>query len=172
MRKTWVIITALILSLSLAACGGNPTDSGTSDGGADNGTVETGSVDKAQQVGEGTLDEYAIKFTGASLAKDYEGNDVIVISYDFTNNGEEATSAMVSLYIQAFQDGVELDAAYGISGDDGYSADNSMKDLQTGATLNCQSAFVLTSTSPVEVEASPAFSFSEDMVTYTYKFAE
>ena len=110
MRKAWVIITALILSLSLAACGGSS---------ADRGTMGKGNIDKAQQVGEGTLDEYAIKFTGASLAKDYEGNDVIVISYDFTNNGEEAASAIVSLYIQAFQDGVELDTADGVSGDDG-----------------------------------------------------
>ena len=78
---------------------------------------------------------------------------------------------MVALYIKAFQDGVELEHAYGIQGVE-YNSDNEMKDLKTGATLNCQTAFVLTSASHVDVEATAAFSFSSDKVTYTYQITE
>ena len=132
MKKLCILLVALLVSFNLTACGSSPSG-GTSDGDAAHGTT-VGNTDKSQQFGEGTLDKYAVKFTDAVLATDYEGHDAIVISYD--------------------------------------NSDNEMKDLKTGATLNCQTAFVLTSASPVEVEATAAFSFSSDKVTYTYQITE
>ena len=169
MKKLCILLVALLVSFNLTACGSSPSG-GTPDGDAAHGTT-AGNTDKSQQFGEGTLDKYAVKFTDAVLATDYEGHDAIVISYDYTNNDEDAASAMVALYIKAFQDGVELEHAYGIQGVE-YNSDNETKDLKTGATLNCQTAFVLTSASPVEVEATAAFSFSSDKVTYTYQITE
>lgn len=165
MRKAWIWIVVLLLSLALTACGSS------SPSGSD--TTGTSSANKSEQVGEGTLDKYAVKFTGASLAKDYDGNDVIIVSYDFTNNSEENASAMISLLVTAFQDGVELEHAYFIDAPDGYNSDNQMKDLKTGATLNCQEAYILSNTtSPVEVEAKASFSLSSDKVIETFQIAE
>lgn len=164
MKKTWVVVAVLLLSLSLAACGSSSSSSDTAN-------ADTAS--KTEQVGEGTLGEYAVKFTDATLAKDYEGKDVIIVSYDFTNNGEESASAMVSITVKAFQDGVELSDAYLIDASDVYNAENQMKELKTGATLNCQEAYVLSSTtSPIEVEAQAAFSFSDEKVVNTYQIAQ
>ena len=63
MRKAWIWIVVLLLSLALTACGsGSPSGSDT---------TGTSSANKSEQVGEGTLDKYAVKFTGAALAKDW-----------------------------------------------------------------------------------------------------
>jgi len=164
MRRIRIAAIVLLLSLFLTACGGTTPEGGSADSGKVSGT---------EQVGEGTVGKYTVKFTDAALAKDYDGKDVIIVSYDFTNNDEETTSAMVSLVVKAFQDGVELERAYFLDGADGYDADNIMKDLKTGATLNCQEAYILSSmSSPVEVEAKASFSFSDEKVTYTYQLAE
>lgn len=163
MKKLCIMLAALLFSLTLAACGSIPS-SGTSDG-------DTGSPDKSQQSGEGTLDKYAIKFTDAVLATDYEGHDVIVVSYDYTNNSEAAASAMAALSINAFQDGMDLEYAFDIRGM-AYSPDNEMKALSSGTTLNCQTAFILVSASPVTLEATAAFSLSSDKVTCTYQLSE
>lgn len=122
---------------------------------------------------EGTLGNYYASLTGYTLAKDHEGHNVIIVSYDFTNNSAEATSAALSLSLQAFQDGVELDSAFLLDAPKGYTSENAWKDIKTGVTLNCQSAFVLFNTnSPVEVEATELFSFSGTMVSCTYDIAK
>ena len=98
------------------------------------------------------MGDYAVKITGVRLGKDYDGADAIILDYDFTNNSDETTSAMESLYFQLFQDGVELDFTI-ITGDDNYDSDSYMKDIRPGVTLSCQCAYVLgNTTSPVEVE--------------------
>ena len=123
--------------------------------------------------GEGTLGKYAVKFTGYTLAKDYQGQDTVIISFDFTNNNENATSAMVALNIDAYQDGIELESAILTDAPEGYDSESEMKNIKQGATLNCQKAFVLSNTSsPVEVEAEELFSFSSDKVVCTYAIAD
>lgn len=44
--------------------------------------------------------------------------------------------------------------------------------LNSGTTLNCQTAFILVSASPVTLEATAAFSLSSDKVTCTYQLSE
>ena len=111
--------------------------------------------------------------TGYTLAKDYQGQDTVIISFDFTNNNEDATSAMVALNIDAYQDGIELESAILTDAPEGYDSESEMKNIKQGATLNCQKAFVLSNTSsPVEVEAEELFSFSSDKVVCTYAIAD
>ena len=119
------------------------------------------------------MGKYAVKFTGYTLAKDYQGQDTVIISFDFTNNNEDATSAMVALNIDAYQDGIELESAILTDAPEGYDSESEMKNIKQGATLNCQKAFVLSNTSsPVEVEAEELFSFSSDKVVCTYAIAD
>ncbi len=161
MKKFLSLLLALIMALSLVACGSNANTPTPDD-------KNTPTNEQAKDESKGKLGDYAVQFTGFSLAKDYEGNDAIIVTYDFTNNSEEATSAMTALVIRAYQDGVQLSSAILMDAPDGYDAENEMKNIKTGATLACQTSFVLSSTSsPVEVEAEELFSFSDDQVTYT-----
>lgn len=103
---------------------------------------------------EGDVGDYHVVLTGYDLVTDYDGNNAIVINYDFTNNSDDTTSAIVALYFQAFQDGVELESAWTM---DSNVCDYGIgqKDIRPGVTLEgCQNAYVLTSDSPVEIEVS------------------
>ena len=185
MKKRVLTLVLGVVILSLAACGSSggrtekepdnasevseqvpaeqtPTEqasepSGSGDDGND-----------AQSAGSGDLGDYHVEIKGASLTKDYEGKSAIVITYAWTNNSEETTSAMVSIGSKAFQDGVQLESAV-IMGDDSYDAGSSMKDVRPGTTVDVQCAYVLTSeTSTVEFELTEWISFSDDMVAMDF----
>lgn len=169
MKKFLTLLLALVLALGLTACGSSSAGDTNTPAGSDSQQQEsTSSPD-----GEGTLGKYAVKFTGYTLAKDYQGQDTVIISFDFNNNDEDATSAMVALNIDAYQDGIELESAILTDAPEGYDSESEMKNIKQGATLNCQKAFVLSNTSsPVEVEAEELFSLSSDKVVCTYAIAD
>ena len=168
MKKLICIVIAALMLLSLTACGSGGTDNKTAEkpGETTAGSQETEKIDMKQQEQEGDLGDYHVKFVDFTPAKDYEGKDVIVVNWEFTNNSEDTTSADVAVYIKAFQNGVELDPAYV----DLDGADNSMKDIRPGTTLDIHTSFVLADTSTVEFEATELISFSDDMVVTTYAF--
>lgn len=119
-------------------------------------------------VGSGDLGDYYVEIKGAQLAEDYEGKPAIIVTYSWTNNSSDTTSAMVSTSEKAFQDGVQLDTAI-IMNSDVYDSGNSMKDVRPGTTLDIQCAFLLTSeTSTVEFEITEWISFSNEMVTMDF----
>lgn len=119
-------------------------------------------------VGAGDLGDCHVEIKGAKLAKDYEENPAIVITYSWTNNSDETKSAMVSIGEKAFQDGVQLDTAL-IMDSDVFDSDSGMKEIRPGTTIDVQCAFLLTSeTSTVEFELTEWISFSDDMVTMDF----
>lgn len=145
---------------------------GYSDIGSGGGASEPSGGDSVQaggkMVGSGDIGDYHVEIKSAFLAQDYEGNPAIVITYAWTNNSDETTSAMATTIEKAFQDGVELDTAI-ITDDDRYDGDSSMKDVRPGTTIDVQCAFALTSdTSTVEFELSEWISLSDDMVTMDF----
>lgn len=130
--------------------------------------AETSSSGTGAMIGSGDLGDYHVEIKGAQLAEDYEGNPAIIVTYSWTNNSDDTTSAMVSTSEKAFQDGVQLDTAI-IMDSDVYDSGNSMKDVRPGTTLDIQCAFLLTSeTSVVEFEIAEWISFSDDMVTMDF----
>lgn len=115
----------------------------------------------SEMIGSGDLGDSYVEIKSADLTTDYEGNPAIIITYSWTNNSDETTSAMVSTSEKAFQDGVELDTALILS--DSYDSSASMKDVRPGSTIDVQCAFVLSNqTSNVEFELSELFSFSKN----------
>lgn len=133
----------------------------------DTGTVEMKKVTDAPEedasgVGSedktaGMVDDYEVKINDCFFEKDYEGNDMIVICYDFKNNSDENATPTWDIMTKAFQDGVSLEVAF--SGDNSnYDAGIAQKELQPGASIeNCQIAYTMTSKSPVEFEIGPIF---------------
>ena len=180
MKRITAMLLAMLMVLLLAACGaGAGTGAQEADTAPEKEETTTAAETAAPETaepepepetpGEGDLGDFHVKFLDCTFGKDYEGKDVIIANYEFTNNSEKTTSAIVALRIQAFQDGVELEN--GIMMDD-VGSGNSMKDLRPGATLDIHEVFVLgNQSSPVEFEASETFSFSDDMVTLVYNFS-
>lgn len=188
-KRILALLLGAAVVLSLAACGtsgGNgvgkepdsssevsepaptqvPSEQGSEPSGGENSDNDT------QSAGSGDLGDYHVEIKGASFAKDYEGKSAIVITYAWTNNSDDTTSAMVSVGTKAFQDGVQLESAM-IVGDDSYDSGTSMKDVRPGTTIDVQCAYVLTSeTSMVEFEMTEWISFSDDMVTMNFDPAD
>lgn len=178
-KKFFCAIIALLSAFVLSACGGsnppsNETNSPSTEtetpSAPEGNTVEqeesndpiTTSNGKMEQ--SGALGNFPVEIKEAKLAKDYEGNPAIIITYSWTNNSEETTSVMASMLEQAFQDGVQLDTAI-ISDAGVYDSDIGMKDIRPGTTIETQCAYVMTSeTSIVEFEISEFMSFSDELV--------
>lgn len=125
-------------------------------------SVPAGSTTPASS-NSGTLGNYVVKFNGFSLSKDRDGNDAIIINYDFTNNSADPAAALWALDLTSFQGGVALEPAYSVEGcnsDPYYTTE-----VKDGATISLQSAFLLRDLStPVEVEASELISYSDKKI--------
>ncbi|EOL45547.1 hypothetical protein RV11_GL000012 [Enterococcus phoeniculicola] len=124
------------------------------------------SVDKTEEskkpaaTDTGDLGDYHVTIKNLELAKDYEGSDVGVVTYEFTNNGDENAMFMTEISDKAFQNGVGLSLA--IMSDSGYV--DSMTEIQPGATLELKVPYKLSdTTSPVSVEVSKLFGNKEKL---------
>lgn len=113
--------------------------------------------------GSGDLGDFYVEIKEGTLARDYDGNRVCIITYSWTNNSDETTCAMYKILEKAFQDGVELDAAYFILDTSVYNSGTKLKEVRPGATTDIQCAFILSNdTSPVEFELSESLNLSKD----------
>lgn len=164
-KKYLCAVFAAIMALSLAACGGDSqtqSDAGSAD-------KSSAAASEPETADAGDLGDYHVTIKDAAFGQDYEGSPIIVINYDFTNNSSENATPLWSIGTKAFQDGVELETAI-VMDDTIYNAETAQKEIQAGVTLeNCQIAYVLTSTSPVEFEVSEFVSLSDDKLVKTFE---
>lgn len=121
----------------------NTTNLAAPDPAASDGTIELSN------------ERFSIHYTRNVVSKDFGGEPCLLVYYDYTNNGESASSAMVDVNLTAFQNGVSLEAAIPESSDD--AIDAFMKEVQPGETLNVCQAFSLKDMSPVTLKAVDAF---------------
>lgn len=148
MKKLLIMSLALIMCLSLAACGSG------SDVQNDTSTPPAPAEDTPEVVDSSSaeFDQVAVEIKDAHLTTDYEGNPAIVITYSWTNNSDDANMAMVTTVGNAYQDGIGLESAM-IMDDPNYDGSAYSTQIQPGATLDVQVAYVLRNeTSPVEFE--------------------
>lgn len=125
--------------------------------------------DNEKKASEGALGDYFIKILSCKVTKDYEKKPAIVVTYEFTNNSDDATNFLVALSSQAYQDGIELETAI-IMDSKVYNSANSMKDIKPGKKIKVQQAYLLDNNkSDVEIEVSKLFSFSDEKITKTFK---
>lgn len=93
-KRSLAAILALVMALSLAACGGDKGKGGADDGG-----------DKAEAI---TLGKYTAVFKGYTLTKDDEGNDAMILTYDYTNGSKDEQSFAWAFMFEATQAGEAL----------------------------------------------------------------
>lgn len=129
----------------------------------DSSTVSSKNTGK--QEGSGELGNYFVEINeSAKIKKNRDGEPVIIISFDWTNNSDETTSAMVSFGEQAFQDGIELESSFQSSL---YESDNYSREIRPGTTITVERAFELNNeTSVVEFEVSNWLSWNDESIVY------
>ena len=161
--KRWTLfclLLAAVMLFSLAACGKGE---------------EEPEDPNLLQVGD-----YELLYKGASIMTDYEGNDALVLTLDFTNNGEEATDYFWAIYETAIQNDTELEMAIVYLNEETLESvdDSQYQNVAPGATVEIQTAFELTDvTGEVEVtfeemEGSKNDSITIDLSTVSRESAE
>lgn len=163
MKKLCVLLVVAVMLVCMAGCGEpNIHDQGSGNVG---GTVAT-TVSK-QNVGK-----YSVTIDGCRLAKDYEGKDVAIVKYTFTNvSDDEPASFMWSMSDKVFQGGISLEHAYFVDEDAGYDSGNQTREIKKGASIQLEVAYELTdTTSDVEVEVSELLSWDGKVVKRTFHF--
>ena len=128
-----LLLAALMLLGSLTACG----------------------KDKAKDSNLIKLGDYELLYKGACIMEDSDGNDAIVLTLDFTNNGKDNASYLWSVNETVMQNGVELEVATVFTDYDTFETviDGQFTDVAPGTTLEVQTAFVLNDTTS-EIKAT------------------
>lgn len=115
-------------------------------------SAEEPSDDGTVYVQDGNLGNFVCNVKESVITTDYEGNPALVVTYEFTNNSDEASSFDLSISDTAFQNGVSLEMAFM---DDLEYED---KQIKPGVTIDVQKAYVLNDTeNSVEIELSELF---------------
>ncbi len=167
MKKTKILL-AVLLTLVFALCAMGSSDSSGDSGDQGTGTAQTQEND-ATEIGA-----YSVEISDCRLAKDYEGKDVVIIKYKFTNNTDETATAFWTTFDDGvYQNGVGLNEAYVLDDNANYNDDNQMKEIKKGASIDVEVAYELNdSTTDVEVEVKELFSFDDKTIRKTFKIAE
>lgn len=152
-KRVAIILFGSLLALSLCACGGDDTASTTQSEGTD--TTTTTTTEETQEPADtssATVGDYEVSIGDASMVSDdLTGEEAFLVNFTFTNNSEETTSPMLSLLVEAYQDGVQLERAI-ISSED-FDVNSESLNVQPGGSNDFQLVFTLTSETPVQVIA-------------------
>ena len=137
MRILCLLLTAVML-LSLTACGKDKKE-------------ENSNVMK--------FDDCELVYKSACIMDDFDGNDALVVTLDFTNTSSSNESYLWTLSETAIQNGEELEIATVYVSEDSFDTviDSQFDDVAPGKTLEVKSAFVLKDMSKVEVTFEESF---------------
>lgn len=162
MKKSVALSVVLVLLFAMFALASG--ESTTTDQGKD-----------SAQIGETTsnIGAYKVEIQSCRLAKDYEGKDVVIVKYLFTNvSNEDAAAFYTSFDDNVYQNGVGLNEAYVLHESANYSADNQTKNIKKGASLEVEVAYELNDlTTDIQVEVKELFSFTDTTITKTFSIA-
>ena len=168
MKKSKILVAVLLCLLFILFAVASGDDSST--------TVDQGSASVETTIAENdsTIGDYSLEILDTRMAKDYEGKDVIIVKYKFTNNNNDTPTAFYTAFEDTvFQNDIGLNEAYVLEDAANYSADNQTKEIKKGASLEIEVAYELNdTTSDVVVEVSELFSLDEKIITKTFKITE
>ena len=145
-RLLCLLLAALMLLSSLTACG--------KDNAKDSNLIKLG--------------DYELLYKSACIMEDLDGNDAIVLTLDFTNNGKENASYLWSVDETVMQNGVELEVATVFADYDTFETviEGQFTDVAPGATVEVRTAYLLQdTTSPVEATFEQFFGKKSGKIT-------
>ena len=164
MKKIVSIILSIIL---LVTFGVFALGSGESETTTDQGKGKANATDADTNLGD-----YKVEIVSCRLAKDYEGKDIVIVKYSFTNNSDDNASFMFAFDENVYQNGIGLNECYIADDSANYSSDNQTKEIKTGATLEVEVAYELNdTTTDIEVEVKELISFNDSVVTKTFSIS-
>ena len=116
----------------------------------------------------GDVAKTSVKIAEHSLSKDYNGEDVLVVTYEFYNGEDSAKSFTFLFADKAFQNGVECDST--VIGCKDVDAQAQLNDIQTGTSYAVSVGYHISDMSDVEIEVKDLFG-SKTYLTETVKLS-
>lgn len=150
MKKIIAFVLTAIMVLSLTACGG--------------GKDENPNLIK--------IGDYQAVYKGSEIVKDGSGSDVLVATYDYTNNSDKAQSFEWSIFYTLTQGGKELEYTPIFVDDDSFTLvdENSSKEVAPGESLEVKMTYTLNDlTTPVEIKFNDLLESETDSLTIDLK---
>ncbi len=147
MKKLAAIILTAIMIFSFAACDGAGKD-------------ENPNLIK--------IGDYQAVYKGSEIVKNYDGNDTLVATYDYTNNSKEAQSFEWSMYYTVTQGDSELEYTTVFVDEESYDTldESTRQDVAPGESLEVKMTYKLNDlTTPVEIKFSDLFESETDSLT-------
>lgn len=176
MKKILAIMLALVMLLTLAACGGNKDNNGgkTPSG---NDAEQTTDAPKDTSLAKGEWSNksgaFALALVGAELFDDEDGEKAIRVYFDFTNKESSYTTSFTDEKndITLTQNGEELDDTRAVYGEDVAEVENHKKNVRPGVTIRCVGEYVLNAeTGKVALEVT-AHNTDNAVLTYELDLA-
>ncbi|MDD2960155.1 MAG: Ltp family lipoprotein [Lachnospiraceae bacterium] len=106
--------------------------------------------------------ESKLIYDGFVVETDYEGNSIVGLLFDYTNNREDASCAALDYYLEVYQNGVSLDMGFP-SGQSAIFEDygNGGKNIKDGASLPICFCYELQDASELELTIQDMTSFEK-----------
>ena len=162
-KKWWIAIVVLLVIFIFFWAIGKSGDGSSNDPEKDPNNIVTEDGSNTSNVGD-----YNIELKDSRIATDYDGSKILIVTYTFTNNSDEAECFGYAVIDKAYQDGIELGDVWSSYGIDDLSFDNKAKEIKPGKSLDVQCAYELNDeTTDVEIEFS-LFSVWSDKVYETF----
>lgn len=174
MKKYLSIICALAMIASLSGCGSSGSGSSSSSSSSSDSSSESSSAEateeeeKSSEAEEETekeseepeteakkSDDSPVKILSHSLSKDYNGKDVLVVEYSWTNTDDEETSFTFAVADKAFQNGVECDST--VIGCDEIDSQKQLADITPGTTLTLKVGYHISDNTNVTIKCTDLF---------------
>lgn len=147
MKKFAAIILTVFMLFSFAACGGAEKDK-------DPNLIKIG--------------DYQAVYKGSEITKNYDGDDALVSTFDYTNNSKEAQSFEWAIFYTLTQDDKELEYTPIFVSEDSYDTldESTRQDVAPGDSLEVKMTYKLEDlTTPVEIKFSDLLESETDSLT-------
>ena len=154
MKKLLALVLAFAFCLSLCACGGSNKGSNT-DTDKEN-TTEAAGSSQVETI-DFSVEKGSIKYVGIEKANDGlvdNPENVYMLKFEYTNEQSAPAQCQSTFYIQAFQNGVELDnsSSYSSAGGDQYEVvGNFHSEVMKGGSVTFGRLVEVQDNSPVTV---------------------
>lgn len=119
------------------------------------------------------LGDYSLEIDSCRIAKDMEGNPIVIVKYIFKNvNDDDAVSFSMAFEDAVYQNGVGLNESWLVDESANYDMENRNKEIKKGATIEVEIAYeVNDTTTDIEVEVSELFCFEDTTITKTFSLS-
>lgn len=170
MKRIKVLLSVMFIMMFMIFALGSGEESTVDQGSGTVGESETGKKDAEKENTNGTIGDYSVVIDSCRLAKDFEGDPVVIVKYIYKNvSGDDAASFLTAFETTVYQDGVGLNESWFVDDSANYESDNQSKEIKKGASLEVEVAYELNDKkTDIEVEVKEWLGFDDTTVKKTF----